>query len=370
MNKIRGRVISGHRLVLTGVAALILLASVIFAFTTPGRTASAAPGINESINFQGRLYNAQGALVPDGFYNLQFKIYANGDGQSANNSTGSPAGSLLWTEDHLNSTSTGVTVRNGYLSVELGSITPFGSSIDWNQDTLWLSINIGNTNASCTPFSSCSPDGEMLPMKRFSSTPYSLNSGRVGGLTSAQFVQIAQGVQTDVSTNTSSIFINKTGTGNLVTLQSGGNAAFSIENSGNLTFGSSTNKTISIAEAPSGEAGKNLTIAAGAGSAVTTGGAGGDLILQGGDAQGTGNNNGGDILISGGDATGSGTKGLVNLSASSFVTTNNPSCAVDCTIDQAAVDNFGAVIVNATASDVVITSPTQPILRQLAESST
>jgi len=41
------------------------------AFSTP---VSAVVGTNEQINFQGRLFNAQGAVVPDGYYNIQFNI--------------------------------------------------------------------------------------------------------------------------------------------------------------------------------------------------------------------------------------------------------------------------------------------------------
>lgn len=324
---------------------------------TTTQNAHAVTGINEQINFQGRLYTAAGAVVPDGYYNIQFKLYQDGDGQSANNATGSPAGSLKWTEDHLNSTGSGVTVRNGYFSVQLGSVTAFGSSVDWSQDTIWLSMNLGSTGASCTPFSSCSPDGEMLPMKRMSSTPYSLNSGRLGGMTAANFVQLAQGVQTDASTNTSSVFINKTGTGNILQLQTGGVDSFVVNNSGNLSFGSATDHSISVAEAGSGEAGKTLTVSGGSGSSVGTGTAGGSLILQGGDAQGTGNNNGGDITIAGGSATGTGTQGLVNLSASSFITSVNPTCSVSCTIEQSRVDNYGAVIVSASGTDLDITLP-------------
>lgn len=334
-----------------------LLALVIFCLLAASSSTQAAPGINQQINFQGRLFNTQGAAVADGFYNIQFNIYQDGDGLTVGNTTGSPAGSLLWTESHLNANSQGVRVVNGFLSVQLGSVTPFGSSIDWNQDTLWLSMNIGNTNGSCTPFSSCSPDGEMVPMKRLSATPYSLNSGRLGGLTSDNFLQLAQGVQTDVSTNTSSIFINKTGTGNLVQLQASGDDVFVLSNSGDITLGGTSNRTLSVGEASTGVAGATLTIAAGSAQNTGTGAAGGDLILQGGDAGGSGDNNGGDITISGGAATGAGTKGLVNLSASSFITATNAGCLTNCTIDQVNVDNFGAVIVSADASDLVITLP-------------
>ena len=153
---------------------------------------AAVVGTNEQINFQGRLFNAQGAVVPDGFYNVQFKIYQDGDGQSVGNTTGTPAGSLRWTESFLNNNSQGVQVKNGYMSVELGSVNAFGTQVDWNQSVLWLSMNIGSTNATCASFAVCGGDGEMVPMKRLSSSVYSLNSAnanKLGGLTSAGFIQ-------------------------------------------------------------------------------------------------------------------------------------------------------------------------------------
>ncbi len=294
---------------------LTLLMGSFFLLTNSGTPAYAATGINKTINFQGRLYNAQGATVPDGYYNVQFKIYQDGDGQSAGNSTGSPAGTLKWTEDHLNAASQGVTVKNGFMSVELGSVTPFGTSIDWNQDTLWLSLNIGNTNVSCTPFASCSGDGEMLPMKRLSSVPYALNSAQLGGLTSAQFLQLAQGVQTDASTNTSSIFVNKTGTGgDFLQLQSSGTDVFTLSNTGNITLGSNADKTISVATAAASTAGSALTVSAGAGGSGT-GSAGGNLVLQGGAAGGT-DANGGNVTLNAGAKTGSGTDGTISIGTS------------------------------------------------------
>ncbi len=200
---------------------------------------NAGAGINQTINFQGRLLNSQGATVPDGFYNIEFKIYQDGDGQSTNDSTGSPAGSLKWTEDWLNSASHGVKVVNGYLSVNLGSVSPFGSSINWNQSVLWLSMQIGNTS-SCTIstdfHTDCGGDGEMTPMQPLTAAPYALNSNALNGLSSNNFVQLAQGVQTDAS-SVSSIFINKTGTsGDVLELQKGGVDVMSVSNSGTAQF--------------------------------------------------------------------------------------------------------------------------------------
>lgn len=175
--------------------ALVLGTLVLGAGALYAAPVSAAAGINQQLNFQGRLLNAAGATAPDGYYNVQFKIYQDGAGSSA----GNPGGTLKWTENWLNSAGNGVQVKNGYISVQLGSITPFGSSVDWNQDTLWLSLNIGNTS-SCTITTNftadCAGDGEMLPMKRLSATPYALNAARLGGLAASDFLQNTASLQT------------------------------------------------------------------------------------------------------------------------------------------------------------------------------
>jgi hypothetical protein len=298
------------------VVPIVLFLVAIFGISFfSSNYAGAAAGINQQLNFQGRLMSSEGVTAPDGYYNIEFKIYQDGDGQSVGNTTGSPAGSLKWTEDYLNNDGNGVMIKNGYLSVDLGSITPFGSSIDWNQDTLWLSVNIGDTNVSCTPFSSCNPDGEMIPMKRLSSTPYSLNSGLLGGLSSAEFLQIAKGVQTDASTSTNSIYINKTGTGNLITLQSDGTDAYTINNSGDILFGLNADHSISVTTADVDTAGRSLTVSAGTGGSGAGAVAGGNLVLQGGDAGGT-NSNGGDVSIDAGAKNGSGSDGTINIGTS------------------------------------------------------
>lgn len=292
----------------------------------------ASAGILKQVNFQGRLLNSSGATVPDGTYNIEFKVYQDGDGLSAGDTTGTPAGSLKWTEDHLNANSTAVTLKNGYFSVQLGSVNPFGTSVDWNQDTLWLSVNVAGTGATCTPFASCTPDGEMLPMKRLSASPYAINSGQLGGLTSSQFVQLAQGVQTDTSTN-NSIYINKTNTGNFLDLQASGTDVFTLTNSGDLTFGNNANHTISVTTAGAGVAGKSLTLTGGAAGTGASALVGGNLVLQGGAGGGT-NGNGGNVTIDAGAPNGSGVSGTISLGTvnASTITIGNTSGASGVTI--------------------------------------
>jgi len=306
------------RKLLPYIFLLGVLFGLLFFIHTP---AHATTGINQQINFQGRLLTSSGATVPDGFYNIQFKIYQDGDGLTAGDATGSPTGSLKWTESYLNNNSQGVQVINGYMSVQLGSITPFGASINWNQDTLWLSMNIGSTNATCTPFTSCTPDGEMVPMKRLSSNPYALNAGQLGGVASSGFVQLAQGVQTDASVGVNSIYINKTSTGNFVDFQSSSIDVFTLTNGGDISYGANANHTLSVATAAASVAGKSLTLTSGAAGTGAGALAGGNLILQGGAGGGTGGN-GGNVTIDGGSPNGAGTAGLINIGASVGSTIN------------------------------------------------
>lgn len=179
--------ILNRRLVLR-LAGILTLCVAFITMLFFSVSAQAAPGINQTISFQGRLLSSAGAPVPDGFYNVQFKIYEGGSGADVGNTDGT----LVWTESHINNGgSNGVKVTNGYMSVALGSKTPFATNVDWNNDTLWLSMNIAGLNASCSTFNTgnCTADGEMTPMKRLTSTPYALNAGMLGGKTADGFIQ-------------------------------------------------------------------------------------------------------------------------------------------------------------------------------------
>lgn len=281
------------------------LIAVCVALTTTlifAHAAHAAPGINSTLNFQARLQTASGAVVPDGYYNIQFKIYQDGAGTAENN----PGGTLKWTETYINNGGTsGVSVKNGYLSVSLGENNPFGTSVDWNQDTLWLSMNIAGSATNCTTFNSgsCASDGEMLPMKRLTSTPYALNSGQLGGKTAGNFVQLSQGVQEDAANNTSSIHINKTGTdGEFVKFQNAGVDALTINKDGNILFGTGGSGIhgIGVDTAASGQNGEMLAVVAGNGGGGGSDTNGGMLILQGGSGGTSTSGNGGNVMIDGG----------------------------------------------------------------------
>jgi trimeric autotransporter adhesin len=340
-----------RKLVAQALFVGVFFLGALFASSTP---AHAAAGINQEVNFQGRLLNSQGAVVPDGYYNMEFKIYEGGDGAEA----GDTGGTLDWTENYLNSSSQGVEVQNGYMSVQLGSVNPFGSSINWNDDTLWLSMQVGDTS-SCTISTDfqtdCGGDGEMVPMKRLSANAYALNSALLGGLSSAQFVQLGQGLQTDASGNTS-IYLNKTGSGNIVDLQANGADAFTITGTGDQTFGANADHTLSVATAAADTAGSALTISSGAAGAGASALAGGDLTIAAGAGGGT-NGNGGSIAIDAGAPNGSGSAGNITVGTNyaTNITIGNTSTSSQAKVQagsaSATVTNSGGMAVKGATSD-------------------
>jgi hypothetical protein len=197
-------------------AWIIILTGLIGVTAIPG-TSQATAGINNEINFQGRLLSASGAVVADGNYNMEFRIYQDGTGTAAYNggTYASPTG-LDWSEDWLDSNSQGVVVKNGYFSVNLGAICSLSGStcqgesnsgVNWNDNTLWLSMDVagsGEATANCgttqalfhqawNGTNGCSADGEMLPMRAMTSSVYAENAaaltGASGLMTASSFIQ-------------------------------------------------------------------------------------------------------------------------------------------------------------------------------------
>lgn len=237
--------------------------------------------INPQINFQGKLTNPNGTNVTDGTYSIVFSIY-----------TVDTGGVAVWTE-----TQPSVSVNDGIFRVALGSITSLPGSVDFNGSSLWLGIKVG-------------ADAEMTPRVQFTASPYAFNSDRLGGLTSNGFVQLGPGsVQADATTN-SSLYINKTASGNLIQLQSSGADVFTVSGAGDILFGQNANHTIGVAQESTNAVGNNLTISAGQGGAGAGANTGGLLVLQGGAGGGT-NGAGGNLTIAGGAGSGSGASGVI-----------------------------------------------------------
>ncbi len=160
---------------------LIILFMIGILLVTLVHPAQAAT--NSNLNFQARLQTAGGGIVPDGYYNVEFKLYSASSG-----------GAALWTETHYDSN--GVTagndnrirVKNGYLTANLGSLTAF-PAINWDQD-LWITMNVGGSAQTATP----TYDGEMTPRLKLTGVPYAFKAGQLatGNGTLQSTLQILQ----------------------------------------------------------------------------------------------------------------------------------------------------------------------------------
>ncbi len=237
-----------------GLLALCVALTTTLFLSMP---AHGVEGINKTIGFQGRLQNASGGIVADGFYNMQFKIYQDGAGTAASN----PGGTLKWTESYVNNNSnSGVRVKNGYFSVDLGSRTAFGNNVDWNQDTLWISMNIAGSDAGCTSFntSPCAADGEMLPMKQLTATPFALNADKLDGKDASDFIQNQNSLQ-QTATN---FWISGTGRADTLLQAPALDTATGVA----LDIGTTNATAINLNQHVTIAANKDLTFSAGSGS--------------------------------------------------------------------------------------------------------
>lgn len=143
--------------------ATLLLSNTFFDNQKPAEAATSS-----NLNYQARLLSANGNVVPDGFYNLQFKLYSAASG-----------GTALWTETYYdaNGATAGqdnrVRVVNGYISVNLASQTAFPTNMNWDQD-LWITMNVGGAAQTATP----GWDGEMSPRIKLTAVPYAFQAQR------------------------------------------------------------------------------------------------------------------------------------------------------------------------------------------------
>ncbi len=106
-----------------------------------------AQSIPQTINYQGVLKDAAGVLVPNGDYNLTFKLY--------NVQTG---GTSLWNETKA------INVVGGIVNTQLGSVTPIPSATF--VEAIWLGITVA-------------AGIELTPRIALSSVPYSFMSMNV-----------------------------------------------------------------------------------------------------------------------------------------------------------------------------------------------
>jgi N-acetylneuraminic acid mutarotase len=160
---------------LAKTAAVLLIGLFGFLSVALGtKTPIATAATSDTLNFQARLLTSTGAVVPDGNYHIEFKIYDSASSNASAQGTcslNSSSDDCWWMETRT--TGNLVRVVNGYFNVNLGSVTAFGASIPWDQP-LWLTMNIGGTGGAA------SWDGEMLSSGsriKLTGVPYAFRAG-------------------------------------------------------------------------------------------------------------------------------------------------------------------------------------------------
>ncbi len=169
-------------LILSGLASLAYQqldtspARVAYAFNPPVVT------VPYKVNFQARLTDQNGNIMPDGSYNVKFRLFTNSAG------TGSP----VWEEDYLVANSQGVSLANGLFSVQLGSITALTPQLFSSNPNLWLQIELPSPSTA-TSSSPSWTEGPMSPLQPLESAPYAMNADTLDGIDSTQLARIDQG---------------------------------------------------------------------------------------------------------------------------------------------------------------------------------
>lgn len=163
---------------LGAIFALSLICMGIIA-TVSSPQATALTTVPTKMNFQGRLTNTAGNVMPDGVYNMKFRLF-----------TVSTSGASVWSEDRLVSAGNGVTITNGLFSVKLGDVTPIPATL-FASGNLFFEIELPTPATATTSGAPTWTEGPMSPRNQLSTSAYAFNSETLDGLDSAAFLQAA-----------------------------------------------------------------------------------------------------------------------------------------------------------------------------------
>jgi microcystin-dependent protein len=129
------------------ISAVIFLTVLAVLFAVP----HSYSGVPQLINYQGKLTNAGGSQVPDGSYDVEFKIYDVATG-----------GTALWSET-WNSGTSQVATKGGVFNALLGKYNPIPVTFFADHSVTYLGITVGS-------------DSEMTPRQRITSVGYAFEA--------------------------------------------------------------------------------------------------------------------------------------------------------------------------------------------------
>lgn len=225
---------------------MIYLAILLIGFLVGATPVQAAYGINRTVSFQGKLVTSAGVNVPNSTpVTATFSIYQT-------NSSCPGGGTAVWSENQT------FTPVDGIFKVALGSVTPFGTNIDFSQDTLYLGIQISGESSEM-----CSGSSRI----QLAAVPQAFNAESFAGLTAddsqtglftisgGQTTERTLTVNGDITigstirpTSAGGLTIQSNGA-NTLTLDTGGAATLSVgASSSTITIGSAGATGVSITD--------------------------------------------------------------------------------------------------------------------------
>ena len=201
----RRTVFLSHSFLRGAVWCTAVFSVLAVSLVAPQSIANAASGINQQINYQGKLLSSAGAPIADSAQSIKFSLY---DAETGGNRLWTASGSLAAPA----AVSVGVS-NGGLFSVLLGNSDQNTlNSVDWNQTALYLGVTIGS-------------DSEMTPRKRLGAASQAFNSERWDGYKTASSVQSGEHVLRLSQTTADAATSDRT---TLILTTSGTSAAFDL----------------------------------------------------------------------------------------------------------------------------------------------
>ncbi len=166
-----------RRIVLTAALTLTTSFGVLSALPT-----SAAQSVPYKVNFQGRLTDNNGNVLPDGSYNIKFRLF---DAASA--------GTNKYEEDRVFAAADNrVVIQNGLFNIQFGDVTAITPSLFSGAFPLYLEVELPTPASSTCASNGCAvfTEGAMTPRQPMASSPYALNADTLDGIDSTGFAQL------------------------------------------------------------------------------------------------------------------------------------------------------------------------------------
>jgi hypothetical protein len=147
-----------------------IIFAIVFMATFVAPVAHAVQTVPYKMNFQGRLTDSTGTIMPDGLYNMTFRIY-----------DAATAGTLQWSE--LREVGNRVQVTNGLFSTQLGDVTSLPPGIFTNQN-LYFEIELPTPATATCSTSACASytEGPMTPRNKLATSAYAFNADQIDGI--------------------------------------------------------------------------------------------------------------------------------------------------------------------------------------------